>query len=116
MPDLKFEKKFHIQLDKGEVTLPLKVQRWAEKRGDGLGIFVTTFVVPWLKKVWVYVKTKKTMASVDRQAETLVTEWEAEDPSMKDPVYSEKQDATNPLGISEMRISSPWDTDSDKET
>ena len=108
MTDLKFEKKFHVQLDDGVVTLPLRVQRWAEKRGDGLGAFVLAFVVPWLKEVWVKVKVKQTMCDVDRQAETLVDTWEQEDEKVNEPVVTITHDPESPLGIVELRATAPW--------
>lgn len=104
----KIEHRFFVQLDDGEVTLPLAVERWAIKRNDWLGAIVRVFIVPWLKELWVKLKTKQTMAEVDKQAEELVTSWDADDAWMIEPTYSEKSDPENPLGISEMRIKSPW--------
>jgi hypothetical protein len=110
MPDdTLFETKFHIQLDDGEVTFPLKVQRWAEKRGDAVGQFVLTFVVPVLKRWWVEYKTKQTMTSVDMQTDKILDEWEKEDEVKPEVVITE--DASNPLGFSEMRISAPHHTE-----
>lgn len=108
MPDdTLFETKFHIQLDDGEVTFPLKVQRWAEKRGDAVGQFVLTFVVPVLKRWWVEYKTKQTMTSVDMQTDKILAEWEEADEAEMKPIVTVTEDASNPFGFSEMRISAP---------
>jgi hypothetical protein len=106
--DTLFETKFSVQLDDGVVTIPLRVKRWAEKRGDAFGAFVLAFVVPWLEEVWVKIKTKQTMKDVDRQAEDLVSTWESEEDSMITPTYSEKVDLENPFGVSEMRLTSDF--------
>lgn len=119
--DTLFEKKFSVQLDDGVVTLPLRVKRWAEQRGDAFGAFVLAFVVPWLEEVWVNIKTEQTMKDVDRQAETLVSSWETEEEQTMSPVYSEKLDPENPFGVSEMSLSYSFvekddDEGSQKET
>lgn len=106
--DTLFEKKFSIQLDDGVVTLPLRVKRWAEQRGDAFGAFILAFVVPWLEEVWVDIKTKQTMRDVDRQAEDLVESWESEEELKMSSTYSEKVDPENPFGVSEMRVTSDF--------
>ena len=94
---MKFEKKFYTRFGPGTVTFPMKVEAWAMKRSDALGRFVLTFVVPWLKELYIKLKTKETMADVDRQAKELV-----EEPQIPDPWVSVKEDPTNPFGFSEI--------------
>ena len=107
---MKFEKKFYTRFGPGEVTWVMKVEDWAIRRDDWLGRTVLTFVVPWLKELWIELKTKETMADVDSQAESLKDAWDSDDEFMMEPTITEKEDSSNPLGISEIRIKSPWDS------
>ena len=102
---MKIEKRFHFRFGPGTVTFPMKVEAWAMKRSDALGRFVLAFVVPWLKELFVKLKTRETMASVDAQAEALVDSWESEEPSVKEPTYTAVEDPESPLGVSELRAS-----------
>lgn len=94
---MEFEKKFYTRFGPGEVTWVMKIEDWAIKRDDWLGKVVLTFIVPWLKELWIELKTKETMADVDRQIDELT-----EDPTIPDAVVSVKEDATNPFGFSEI--------------
>jgi hypothetical protein len=102
---MKFEKKFYTRFGPGEVTWVMKVEDWAIRRDDWLGKLVLTFVVPWLKELWVELKTKETMADVDAQAEALVDTWESEEPSMQNHTHTVIEDPESPLGLSEIRAS-----------
>ena len=95
---MKFEKRFHTRFGPGTVTFPMKVEDWAIRRDDALGRFVLTFIVPWLKELYIKLKTKETMADVDRQTRELV-----EEPQIPNPWVSVKEDPTNPFGVSEIR-------------
>ena len=107
---MKLEKKFYTRFGPGEVTWVMKVEDWAKRRDDRLGKVVLTFIVPWLKELWIKIKTKETMNSVDAQAESLKNIWDADDEFMIEPIVTETRDSSSPLGISEIRIKSPWDT------
>ena len=67
----------------------------------------------WLKlihanwfDIWVEWKTDLAMRDVDRQAEELVEQWDAEE-SAYDYVFSETLKGDTPLG-GEMRVVAPW--------
>ena len=107
---MKLEKKFYTRFGPGEVTWVMKVEDWAKRRDDWLGKTVLTFLLPWLKELWIDIKTKETMADVDAQAESLKSIWDAEEEVMMEPIVSETKDPSSPLGISEIRIKSPWDS------
>lgn len=107
---MKFEKKFYTRFGPGEVTWVMKVEDWAVRRDDWLGKTVLTFIVPWLNDFWVKIKTKETMRDVDAQAESLKNSWDSDDEFMVKPEVTETKDPSNPLGVSEIRIKSPWDT------
>lgn len=107
---MEFEKKFYTRFGPGEVTWVMKIEDWAKRRDDWLGRTVLTFILPWLKKLWIELKTKETMAEVDAQAETLKDHWDSEDESKMKPTTTVIEDSSAPLGISEIRIKSPWDS------
>lgn len=105
---MKFEKKFYTRFGPGEVTWVMKVEDWAKRRDDWLGKIVLTFIVPWLRELWIEMKTKQTMSDVDRQAEDLVSSWETEDQSVNTSTYTVVESPEDPLGFSEMRVTAPW--------
>jgi len=105
---MEFKKEFEIRLDDGEITFPMKVEAWAKKQNNAIRFIVETFILPWLKEVWVAYKTEVTMNDVDHQAKALVTSWEEEERDMQKPITTVVEDPEAPLGIKEMRIRAPW--------
>jgi len=100
---IKYE--FETRLDDGVVTTPMKVEAWGKKQSGWLRFIVLTFLVPWLKKRRVEVKTHKTMKDVDQQAKALVEAWEKEEAQDKSHItYTVIENPLAPLGLKELRI------------
>ena len=55
-----------------------KSKRWAKKQSPWLSHLITG-VIEWLHKLWIDGKILMVMDDVDRQAKTLVEEWEKDD-------------------------------------
>ena len=55
-----------------------KSKRWAKKQSPWLSHLITG-VIEWLHKLWIDGKILMAMDDVDRQAKTLVEEWEDEE-------------------------------------
>ena len=55
-----------------------KSKRWAKKQSPWLSHLITG-VIEWLHKLWIDGKILMAMDDVDRQAKTLLEEWEKDD-------------------------------------
>ena len=71
------EKQFNYQWG-GEDTVFTKMRRWADKQNPVVR-HLAHGLIEWLWELWVDGRTDLEMASVDRQATVIVTEWEEED-------------------------------------
>ena len=69
----KFEKTFG-----GIDNWNTKSKRWAKKQSPWLSHLITG-VIEWLHKLWIDGKILMAMDDVDRQAKTLLEEWEKDD-------------------------------------
>ena len=70
----KFEKTFGGGIDNWYT----KSKRWAKKQSPWLSHLITG-VIEWLHKLWIDGKILMAMDDVDRQAKTLLEEWEKDD-------------------------------------
>ena len=73
----KFDYKFEHQWG-GEDTWYTKGKRWANKQKFPIN-HLALGLIEWLYKHWIDGKVEMEMASVDKQAEEIVKQWEAED-------------------------------------
>ena len=74
---MKFEYKFEHHWG-GKDNWYTKSSRWAKKQPFPLNHLITGFI-EWLHKLWIDGKILMAMDDVDRQAKTLVEEWEDEE-------------------------------------
>ena len=81
MSDPKIEYKFEHHWG-GEDTWYTKGKRWANKQKFPINHLALGFI-EWLWKHWVDGKVEMEMASVDKQAEAIVEQWEKEDEQPK---------------------------------
>ena len=78
MPKLKFEKTLYIGT--GVVTWWMKAERWIKKTFKNPFVqHLALGLLEHLKKLWIDAKIYNTMQDVDRQAEELKKQWEADD-------------------------------------
>ena len=71
---LSFEKQFGTGVDPWYA----QAERWAKKQRFPIN-HLALGLVSWLTKVWIDAKIYNTMRSVDRQAESIVQDWEEQD-------------------------------------
>ena len=69
-----FEKQFGTGVDPWYA----QAERWAKKQRFPIN-HLALGLVSWLTKVWIDAKIYNTMRSVDRQAESIVQDWEEQD-------------------------------------
>ena len=74
---MKFQYNFEHQWG-GKDNWYTKSSRWAKKQPFPLNHLITGFI-EWLHKMWIDGKILMAMDDVDRQAKTLVEEWEDEE-------------------------------------
>ena len=74
---MKFEYKFEHHWG-GEDNWYTKSKRWAKKQPFPLSHLITG-LIEWLHKLWIDGKILMAMDDVDRQAKTLLEEWEDEE-------------------------------------
>ena len=74
---MKFEYKFEHHWG-GEDNWYTKSKRWAKKQPFPLSHLITG-LIEWLHKLWIDGKILMAMDDVDRQAKTLLEEWEKDD-------------------------------------
>ena len=74
---MKFEYKFEHHWG-GNDNWYTKSKRWAKKQSPWLSHLITG-VIEWLHKLWIDGKILMAMDDVDRQAKTLLEEWEKDD-------------------------------------
>ncbi len=69
-----FEKQFGTGVDPWHA----KAERWAKKQRFPIN-HLALGLIKWLTKVWIDAKIYNTMRSVDRQAKSIVQDWEEQD-------------------------------------
>ena len=74
---MKFEYKFEHYWG-GKDNWYTKSKRWAKKQRFPISFLVTGFI-EWLHKMWIDGKIEMLMDDVDRQINTIHSEWEAND-------------------------------------
>ena len=75
----KIEHKFKYNWG-GEDTYFTKLNRWAENQKNPIIRHLVLGFLQWLWEHWVDGRVDMEMASIDKQAEDIVQEWESQDP------------------------------------
>ncbi|AFK66333.1 NrdB protein [Synechococcus phage S-CBM2] len=99
--DLNYEVKFEHQWG-GEDTWYTKAVRWANKHKFPIN-YIALGVIEWLHEQWIDGKVEMEMASVDRQAQEIVKQWEEEDElTRRKPIVEEGVSGVD--GLPSLRI------------
>lgn len=86
----------------GEDTWYTKSKRWANKQKFPINHLALGFI-EWLREKWVDGKVDLEMASVDKQTEEIVTQWEKDE---RKPIVEER--VSDVEGLPTLRISAPF--------
>ena len=96
------EYKFEFQWG-GEDTWFTKANRWAQKQKFPINHLAMGLIV-WLWEKWVDGKVQMEMASVDKQAEEIVKQWEEEE--KQESIIESKPSEVE--GLDDISIHAPW--------
>lgn len=99
--DFNFEYKFHVTF--GEEHFLSKMERWAKRQPFPISFLLEGFVV-WLEKIYYEYKVENTMAEVDKQAESIVKQWEEDD--YEEPIITSEPSEVE--GLDTIRVQSPY--------
>lgn len=102
--DLNYEVKFEHQWG-GEDTWYTKAIRWANKQKFPIN-HIALGIIEWLHEQWIDGRVEMEMASVDKQAQEIVQQWEKEDAvTRRQPIVEEGISGVD--GLPSLRITNP---------
>jgi len=89
----------------GEDTWYTKGKRWANKQKFPINHLALGFI-EWLRERWIDGRVEMEMASVDKQADEIVKQWETEDELNRQPTVEEGPSSVPDLPT--LRIRAPF--------
>ena len=101
---------FHFEFEVNWGGTPSEVQKledWGKKQRGAVRWITLNFLLPWYAKWWLDYKLQREMASVDKQAEKLVKQWDEEEEAKRKPIMESKPSEVEGLDDISLRYSWP---------
>lgn len=101
---------FHFEFEVNWGGTPSEVQKledWGKKQRGAVRWITLNFLLPWYAKWWLDYKLQREMASVDKQAENLVKQWDEEEEAKRKPIMESKPSEVEGLDDISLRYSWP---------